>query len=123
MFTDTVSGITIEFDVPTNQANMYLPGSCSQVFIAESIALLAANPADTKCSWSSPSTLNVFLGFGATLVAGQRVSFITGAVTIQKCEFPLGSGRFFISSHHVSVSIAIVNSSALLTKFDFRFSN
>jgi hypothetical protein len=107
MFTDTVSGITIEFDVPTNQAYMYLPGSCSQVFIAESIALLAANPADTKCSWSSPSTLNVFLGFGATLVAGQRVSFNTGAVTIQKSEFPLGSGRFFISSHPVSVSIAI----------------
>jgi len=107
MFTDTVSGITIQFDVPTNQASMALPGPCSQVFTSETIAFLAANPADALCSWSSATLLNVFLGFGATIVAGQRISFVPGAITIQKSEFPSGSGRFFISSYAVSVSVAV----------------
>jgi len=68
------TSINVMFDQDTNQAGMLgTDTNCSQILDADCIPLLATNAMDASCVWSSPDSLFILLGSGATISPGDKV--------------------------------------------------
>lgn len=70
-FSDSGGHIYIDFDQQTNKANVTGDFSCDLLFATSTVAVLAANPSDSKCRFLSSTRLDAELGFGATILVNE----------------------------------------------------
>jgi hypothetical protein len=74
-FSDSGGHIYVDFDQPTNKANVTGAFSCSLILEDESVALLAAVSSDATCRFLSATQLDIVLGFGATVLVNDDLKW------------------------------------------------
>ena len=74
-FSDSGGHIYVDFDQQTNKANVTGAFSCDVLFADQTVALLAAVPTDATCRFLSATQLDVVLGFGATVLVNDDLTW------------------------------------------------
>ena len=106
-FSNTATKITMQFvdsdgnPVATNRGGLSGLDSCDKVLTTNTTAQLGSG---ALCSFSSPSALDVVLGFGAKIQAGDEVALRSDAVVSYEMNSQFASGTGVVERPFVSPS-------------------
>jgi len=100
-FTDSGSQIDVLFTISTNGVVGSVP--CGNVLTASTMTTLGANPSAT-CIWATDANLQVSLGGNPTILIGQNIIFIAGAIVSKNGAVPMVTMNIPVAAPNTNLS-------------------